>query len=524
MTPETIVSPIGDNPPKASLYYGQDVRESLRLLPDKSVQMIATSPPYWGLRDYGVDIQVWGGDSTCDHEWGDIIRSPWANAVPGPTDNIPKNPTGGGAHWRPKESGCICQKCGAWKGCLGLEPSHHLYVEHIVEVFRELKRVLRDDGVAWLNLGDSYNSAGRETHGTRIGMKQGTNRASATGADSHRATAPGLKQKDLVGIPWRVAFALRADGWYLRSDVIWHKPNPMPEAVTDRPTRCHEYIFLLTKNNCYYFDTEAVREYSAGGVERPQLAKAMDILKNELTEEHLEAIRACGIVNVGGKVQSLHGRDENSRYKQLAAEAKAKLGAYYRELTVVAGRNRRTVWTITTKQYPGSHFAVWPPDLVELMIKAGTSEKGCCPTCGAPIHRVTERVGAPSTQAARQELAEENFDHGLGDGPTKQTQMNAWQYGQALKTSAGAYRQTLGWEPTCKCDPLPPIRCVTLDPFSGSGTTGKVAMDLGRDYIGIDLNGEYLPMARARLTAMDAPVDDGQVEEDGVLDLFGGDE
>jgi len=345
-----------------------------------------------------------------------------------------------------------------------------MYVEHIVEVFREIRRVLRDDGTAWLNLGDSYNSAGRKTNGTRIGVKQGTNRASATGADDYRATAPGLKQKDLVGIPWRVAFALRADGWYLRSDIIWHKPNPMPEAVTDRPTRCHEYIFLLAKNDRYFFDTEAIRECPAGDEERPQLA---------------------------------------------ADEAKANPMAYHRELAVVAGRNRRTVWTITTKQYPGSHFAVWPPDLVELMVKAGTSEKGCCAKCGAPIQRVTERVGAPSHQA------EENFDHGLGEGPTQQIQMNAWQYGQVLKTPAGAYHQTLGWEPTCQCGTSETARCVVLDPFSGSGTTGEVAMGLGRDYIGIDLNAAYLPMARARLTDMEAPTNEPQHQVKGVLDLFG---
>lgn len=177
-----------------------DALTVLRTLPSASVQCCVTSPPYFGLRNYGVAGQI------------------------------------------------------------GLEDTAEEYVAKLVEVFREVWRVLRSDGVLFLNLGDSYNAAGREGHGTRIGYKQGTNRASANGSDSYRPSADNLKPKDLLGIPWRVAFALQADGWYLRSDIIWSKPNPMPESVTDRPTKAHEYIFLLSKSERYFYDAEAVRE------------------------------------------------------------------------------------------------------------------------------------------------------------------------------------------------------------------------------------------------------------------------
>lgn len=262
-----------------------DCRDTLRSLPDQSVHCCVTSPPYYGLRDYGVE------------------------------------------------------------GQLGLEPTPDEYVAQMVSVFREVRRVLRDDGTLWLNLGDSYATQGiagpqRDASGGLGGGRDlGTrgrqqSRISSTGI--LRSVPVGLKPKDLVGIPWRVAFALQADGWYLRQDIIWHKPNPMPESVKDRCTKAHEYIFLLSKNERYYYDAEAIKE-------------------PETTRPQNWTLRQFG--QAGVRVQS------GSKPMQ-----KAQVGQ--------SGRNRRSVWTVSTKPYPGSHFAVFPPALIEPCILAGCPEGG----------------------------------------------------------------------------------------------------------------------------------------------------
>lgn len=259
-----------------------DCIDGLRTLPDSSVHCVVTSPPYWGLRDYGQDGQI------------------------------------------------------------GLEKTPEAYVARIVEVFREVRRVLADDGTLWLNLGDSYAShdpggyrAGEFLNpGGRAPVKQGKAR---NRAGNYRPQ--GLKPKDLVGIPWRVAFALQADGWWLRQDIIWHKPNPMPESVTDRCTKAHEYVFLLTKSARYWYDAEAVSEASVDAASyRPRSPRNPD--KRE-----------------GDKFFAT----------KVGSHANGK---------VYATRNRRSVWTVTTKPYSGAHFAVMPPELVEPCILAGCPEGG----------------------------------------------------------------------------------------------------------------------------------------------------
>ncbi len=212
---------------------------------------------------------MWGGDAGCEHEWGAELPGDSRGGSGTPTD---KNNRGEG-YGRAVERGAICQSCGAWRGTLGLEPTPELYCEHLVQVFHEVWRVLRPDGTVWCNLGDSYaGSWGAQSrpNGNDIGSTlEGGSMLSARQIQAHpRGQAhtgslkntPGLKPKDLVGVPWRVAFALQADGWWLRSDIIWSKPNPMPESVTDRPTKSHEYLFLLAKSQTYYYDAEAVRE------------------------------------------------------------------------------------------------------------------------------------------------------------------------------------------------------------------------------------------------------------------------
>jgi DNA modification methylase len=261
-----------------------DCLEGLRTLPDASVHCCVTSPPYWGLRDYGHDGQI------------------------------------------------------------GLESTPEAYVARMVEVFREVRRVLRDDGTLWLNLGDSYAAGGtgrRDTAGEYADRRAeafGSGRGNGNGAKDYaqRLVPDGLKPKDLVGIPWRVAFALQADGWWLRQDIIWHKPNPMPESVRDRCTKAHEYVFMLTKSQRYFYDAEAVSEAA-----KHQDAKGIPYATRRVLD---------------GTVTEI-GRQERTY------DAKPT-------------RNRRSVWTITTKPYRGAHFAVMPPDLVEPCIKAGCPEGG----------------------------------------------------------------------------------------------------------------------------------------------------
>lgn len=248
----------------------------LPTLAEKSVHCVITSPPYWGLRDYGIGCRVWGGNlAGCVHEWGDTIiehatnhvdKKRWQHTRNGRDEEQPKEKRAG---WKRQDipQGQFCQRCGAWAGSLGLEPTPELYVEHMVTVFREVRRVLRDDGTVWLNLGDSYAGGGNNRgNNSPLSDKQASS-AGATGQvnehaihDRNALAAMGLKPKDLVGIPWRVGFALQADGWWLRSDIVWYKPNAMPESVRDRPTRAHEYVFLLSKSARYWYDQEAICE------------------------------------------------------------------------------------------------------------------------------------------------------------------------------------------------------------------------------------------------------------------------
>lgn len=313
---------------KAEILTG-DVRQRLAELPEKTVQCVVTSPPYWGLRDYGHDGQI------------------------------------------------------------GLEQTPQEYVAEMVAVFREVWRVLADDGVLWLNLGDNYAAArggttppaeslaGGENGWTTEGNR--TNRGRKDGYNPSRdATRAGLKHKDLVGIPWRVAFALQEDGWYLRQDIIWAKPNPMPESVTDRCTKAHEYVFMLTKNARYYFDNQAIKEPSA------------DLGKTKIR---------FGGSKYGDSTDPKHATKSGNEY------------------TDTGTRNKRDVWTIPTRPFKGAHFAVMPEALVEPCILAGSRN---------------------------------------GD--------------------------------------------TILDPFTGSGTVGLVALRHGRNFIGTELNPEYAQIAANRIT------------------------
>ena len=312
---------------KARILVG-DVRTRLSEIPDQSVQSCVTSPPYFGLRDYGNDAQI------------------------------------------------------------GLEPSLQDYVDELVKVFREVKRVLRDDGTLWLNLGDSYSGSGKgrnpdgTVHVSALIAKQGTSAGTVMGDVPSGIVPEGLKPKDLMGVPWRVAFALQADGWYLRQDIIWAKPNPMPESVTDRCTKSHEYLFLLSKSAKYYFDNQAIKEPAA-------------------TKPH-----SPGNILHESKIAGPNDRGGSSQWETEMDKVWGSDGL----------RNKRDVWTINTKPFKGAHFAVMPEALVEPCILAGSKE---------------------------------------GD--------------------------------------------TILDPFSGSGTVGLVALTNNREYLGVELNPQYAEMSVERI-------------------------
>jgi DNA modification methylase len=333
-----------------------------------SIQCCVTSPPYYGLRDYGT--ATWeGGDPGCDHIAPKKGGTGESSAL---QLSVKRVDFESGGQFRE-----VCGKCGATRidSQIGLEPTPEAYVGKLVQVFREVRRVLRDDGTLWLNLGDSYAQE-RWGKGTAPPPTNTGNKA----ATSRTRGGAGLKPKDLIGIPWRVAFALQADRWYLRQDIIWNKPNPMPESVTDRCTKAHEYIFLLTKSARYFMDMEAVKIKGAG---------------NKWGRYHNPKYGEGS----GGRMQS----------------AKEMTAAEYIEK--YQSCNRRSVWTITTKPFKEAHFATFPPEIPEICIKAGSKRGDTIldPFSGAgTTGNVAERLGRKyigiELNSAYSEMAEKRID------------------------------------------------------------------------------------------------------------------
>lgn len=525
-------------------------------LRSKSVHCIVTSPPYWGLRDYGT--ATWeGGDPECDH-----IKPRGGNGKA----SAKQVTSAGTQNYQYPD---VCGKCGAQRidaqlgqerihDCLGWvtgKPCGKCFVCHMVQVARECWRVLRDDGTFWLNLGDSYSGSGGPS-------SQYDNKAAKSFKgefkkyENPNKKVDGLKPKDLCGIPWRVAFALQADGWYLRRDNIWFKDNPMPESAVDRTTTTHEYLFHLSKSQKYYYDAVAIEEPTVG------------------TEYD--------------KTKRRNGRMQGTRY---LTEGKGQ--------TVVGAslgcgsetRNKRSVWQISTLSYSGAHFATYPPLLVEPCVKAGTSEKGCCPECGSPWERIFEHHLVPTVKAVKTSVVDERDWNADSNDQGSNRQKDGHMPGYASSNI------TLGWRPGCDCYGLeiignPPSRpknpksdngandgtnnkepytgnnphlnrlpdklddeysqelqewecemaawrekwntlkplydecrvvpAIVFDPFSGSGTTVMVARNLGRDGIGLDLSLKYIrecSMERLGVTDLKEWTEGIKVEKSDLSDL-----
>lgn len=427
----------------------------LRAIPDGSVHAVMTSPPYYGLRSYAGEqdvewptvvyrlneftepVTVQGCEPGCAHEWVDGPVDHKRGSVGAST--LEGGPMAKGeGRLQSVTQGRYCLRCGGWRGPLGLEPSPVAFVGHLILCLREWRRVLRDDGVVFVNLGDSYAGSG----GAGGDYSSGGLREGQPKWKSQFKAGDTVKPKDLLGIPWMFAFAARADGWYLRSEIIWAKPNSMPESVTDRPTKAHEQVFLLAKSSRYYWDADAVTE-----------ANAREWGENNIGPNNR--------INTGELEGAVLGRKEDPHCGLANTRPNP------------AGRNIRTVWTIATRPYAKAHYAVWPETLVEPMILASTSARGCCPQCGAGWRRVVERTGHKNGREPA---------HVPGNSATK-TDSTGWKP-TAVATNA--------WEPSCDCNAGEPIPCTVLDPFAGSGTTGRVAVRHRRAAILCDISGEYL--------------------------------
>jgi len=390
--------------PYVSIYQGNCL-EVMATLPADSVQCVVTSPPYWGLRKYDGEQVI-------------------------------------------KEWGCA----------YGLEPTIELYVAHTVEILQAIKRVLRPDGICWFNLGDSYagSQKGIGQDGKAYGGKKQQTCVGSIGLPVQEWG--NLKPKDLCLIPFRVALAAQSDGWYIRSVIIWSKPNPMPESVKDRPTESHEYILMMTKSSKYYFDMEAVRE--------PYQLSYLP-------------------------------RMEYPRYSEFSKGNSGEYAVVNPEYNNTGGRNIRSVWEITTQPFSDAHFATFPEEIPRKCILASTSEKGCCSKCGKPWVRIIQ-----NGLTAHDGQTGSTYEKGTTANRLALLRQAARARGQEYSNES----ITLGWQPQCSCN-AEVVPCTVLDPFGGSGTTSKVAKELNRKSIYIDVSEKYCAMARKRIETVTAPMD-----------------
>ncbi len=424
-----------------------DVFARLAELPDESVHCVVTSPPYWGLRSYG-----------------DLA------------------------------------------GEIGREPTLAEHIDVLVRVFREVRRVLRPDGTCWMNYGDAYANDGKwggESGGKQSYLDDANRRR--VGREKRRT---GLKPKDLMLMPARVALALQADGWWVRSEIIWEKPNPLPESVKDRPTSAHEKIFLLTKSTTYFYDAFAVRtpmaassiqrfnqptfDQQTGGPKDPKSG-------NRSHRKVLENLKARTVPASWAMSPSYQNQDPRypKRDKQRGHSRRHDgLNDRWDHMTKAEqqamGANLRNVWTIAPEPFRDSHYATFPTALAATCIKAGTSQRGACSECGAPLVRLTdtEHIPQPDVSLERGKRAKESLDPSSGWGGTQRM--------------FGLHTHT-GWTPSCACEGARLVPCRVLDPFGGAGTVGLVADRLGRDAILIELSPTYAEMAKARIRD-DAPL------------------
>ena len=423
-----------------------DVRDLLKQLPDESVDCCVTSPPYWALRNYNTHPLIWAGKVGCRHEW-EMKKQKWHSDR--------------GSNKRKEifsdlfqTTGTVsdtCKKCGAWRGSLGQEPNMELFVEHLCDIFDEIKRVLKKTGTCWVNLGDTYQ-------GSPVSGKEGgfSGRAARNNPDYAKAITvknrpkSGLPDKCLCQIPSRFAIEMIKRGWILRNEIIWHKPNAMPSSARDRFTVDFEKVFFFVKSNRYYFEQQL--------------------------EEYTQPMNRWGGARLVAKGKSdWDGGTGQKTYRNRGMRPNE------------SGRNKRCVWTVNTKPFAEAHFATFPEDLIKTPIEAGCPGQ-ICNKCGQPRTKLFKRTGIGHNESA-----------------TKYNTKNSTAGRLAQKRQA--YRK-MGFEKPpapefigysdcgCNAEFCPGV---VLDPFLGAGTTVLVAKKSGRDYLGMELNPDYVKIAERRL-------------------------
>lgn len=382
-----------------------DALDRLRGLPSDHFHAVVTSPPYWGLRDYGVEGQI------------------------------------------------------------GLERSVNDFLAKMVDIFSEVRRVLRPDGSLWLNIGDTYS-----TDMKWGGKSSNKHEMEVEFPRKKERSISGMKPKEMVGVPWKLAFALSADGWYLRQEIIWSKRSPMPESVRDRATKSHEHVFLLTKSSKYFYDFMRARQKASG-------------------------------IAPGNKTDGKYGLKKGTEEHRTKAGLK-KCGAH-------ETANFRSVWTLSSEPYRGAHFATFPTELVRRCLLAAVSERGCCPTCGSPAERIVERQRVQTRPGTNSKVmkhpsgwSQEEGSHSTIDG--RYDYREKGKYHDSITGNRDPRRHvtryaTIGFKQNCECEPMASVPCRVLDPFAGAGTTLMVARRMNCEAIGIDLNPEYAAMAAKRI-------------------------
>lgn len=456
-----------------------DCRVVLAGRPAASIHCCITSPPFWGLRQYaGVVPAVWGGQPACPHDWTDWHYRLEYSGGNGRDGSILQGSTHHQEQTRlgPQASQC-CHRCGAWQGCLGLEPTPALYVAHVVECMEAVGRVLRDDGTLWMEIGDTFLRAPH--HGSN-GL-WGLHRAFMHDPLPVHSRPLAGKPKDLALIPFRLAIALQEAGWYVRQVIIWHHVNGLPESVRDRPTTAHSYVLLLTRSARYYYDAEAIKEPASWDTHaRKARAKPEH---GPMPSAERNGIRPPGV---------------NPKALDAAPGIRANASFAAAVTDVVHWRNARSVWPIPSEPFSSralgdpslpEHYAAFPSALAERCLRAGTSAYGCCAACGAPYLRVVEReTGTPVTSNGS------SFQH----GKSRDAREPLAPVGTPERTTQVHQR---GFQPSCRCGVAQVRPCLVLDPFAGSGTTGMAAVRLQRDALLIDASPAYVRLARARCAA-----------------------
>lgn len=424
--------------------------EVLKSFPDGCIDCSITSPPYWNLRDYKTNPIIWGGDKNCSHEWTTEHKKPIKLQAGNPEFK---------RKWREQATsndatnGTFCIKCGAWNGQLGLEPTPQLFINHLCDIFDEVKRVLKPTGTCWVNIGDTYSTSTKGSGG-KSPVQLG-NMGSFFKGQKLECDAP---KKSLLMIPERFALEMINRGWILRNVIIFLKPNCMPESVKDRFTRDFEYIYFFVKNNKYYFEQQ------------------FEPLKEATVKRYQ--------TGWNGNKKRDYARGSHNNLDKYIGNPDAV------DESIRRGKNKRTTWPITTTSCKEAHFATFSPKLVETPILAGCPEMVCV-TCGQPKQKIFKKEPLPDKYKI--------YLNGEAGDKKQSGSLIGWRTSvEGQKWLQENPPKHIGWT-KCKCKQQEIQPGIVLDPFAGSGTTLMVAKQLGRRFVGIEINPEYIGIIKKRI-------------------------